>query len=72
VADDGITDDIEALREQLARAEEAIRRCQGVVCALRDADVLSPEETELVELVEARDFMRTRLSRMLSCRRTPA
>ena len=64
-----MTDELELLRARLERTEEAIRDCQTLVCTLRDADILSPRESELSELVEARDCMRNRLNRMMSCKR---
>jgi hypothetical protein len=60
------TDDIEVLRARLESTDQAIRSRQGVVCALRDADVLSPREAELRKLIETRDGMRARLSRLLA------
>lgn len=61
-----VVDEIDVLREQLANAEEAVLNCQKLLCTLRSADVQAAQEVELVELTEARDFMRARLERLLS------
>lgn len=63
----GIADEINTLRQQISEAEAAITRCQSRV----NAHPGSAEEAELRELVEARDFMVSRLSRLESCKRTP-
>jgi hypothetical protein len=65
-----MTDELELLRMRLERTEDAIRNCQTLVCTLRDADISSPRESDLRELVEARDCMRNRLNRLMSCKRT--
>jgi hypothetical protein len=62
--DTGIAQEITTLREQLAAAEAAI--AQG-----KSADASHKDDAELRELMEARDFMARRLSRLESCRRAP-
>jgi hypothetical protein len=58
--DTGISEEIAALREQIAATEAEIARGKP-----------SSGETERDALIEARDSMIVRLSRLESCKRTP-
>lgn len=77
--DTGISQEIAALREQIAATEAAIARLQNRANQHRKAgeageagDPASAETMELLrELVEAHDSMKVRLSRLESCKRTP-
>jgi hypothetical protein len=69
----GISQEIAELREQIATADATIARYKSQGAAAGRETVASPsaEDAALQELVEARDFMVTRLSRLESCKRTP-
>jgi hypothetical protein len=77
--DTGISQEIAALREQIAATEAAIARLQSRANqhlkageAGEAGDPASAEAVELLgELVEARDSMTVRLTRLESCKRTP-
>lgn len=66
-----ISQEIAALREQIAAAEAAIIRHKSRVSAREPGDARPEEDAELSELVEARDLMTARLSRLESCKRIP-
>jgi hypothetical protein len=68
----GISQEIAELREQIATADATIARYKSQGAVGRDTGApASAEDAALRELVEARDFMVTRLSRLESCKRTP-
>jgi hypothetical protein len=66
-----IDEEIAALREQIAAADTEIARTRSLIRTRQSGDASSPDEAELVLLVEARDHMVSRLSRLESCKRTP-
>jgi uncharacterized protein involved in exopolysaccharide biosynthesis len=61
-----ISEQITTLREQIAAAEAEIDDRRSRLKAQPDGDAARAEK-ELAELVEAREFMRHRLSRLESC-----
>jgi hypothetical protein len=65
-----IDDEIAALRTQIAAAEQEIAARQAEAPAGPPEDAPSAGDTGLGELVEAHASMLTRLSRLLSCKRT--
>jgi len=67
-----IDEEIAALREQLTATEAEIARAQSIIDAGRGSgDAAAKDQAELPRLVEARDHMVSRLSRLESCKRTP-
>ena len=60
--DTGISQEIAALREQMAATEAEIARLKSETSA---------KDTDLAPLVEALDSMTIRLSRLESCKRMP-
>jgi hypothetical protein len=67
-----ISQEISALREQIAALEASIELRKRQQLRKSDDSVGSETaEADLGELVEARDFMVARLSRLESCKRTP-
>jgi hypothetical protein len=62
--------EISTLRGQIAAAEAAIKDLESRTSALDESGSSAASEiVELGELVEARDFMVARLSRLQSCKR---
>lgn len=66
MTDTGISEQITTLREQIAAAEAEIEHRRSRL-KLHPNGQGSGAEAELAELVEAREFMRHRLSRLESC-----
>jgi hypothetical protein len=64
-----IDEEISTLRDQVAATAEEIRRRRALAGPGTPNDASS---AELDELVEAHASMMTRLSRLLSCKRTPS
>ncbi len=63
-----IDDEIARLEARLSSIEDDVKNRQHSLCTLRVADVQAPEERALEELIEARDFLKTKLERLRSCR----
>lgn len=72
MADTNIGEEIDTLRDQLAGAEAAVARARSQVAAAGQVspEAVAAQERELGELIEARDFMVSRLSRLESCKRS--
>jgi hypothetical protein len=70
MTDTGIAEEIATLRSRIADAEASVARCKSLIAARHEAGTESAaEEAELKELIEARDSMVLRLSRLESCQR---
>jgi hypothetical protein len=70
VVDTSIEEEIAALREQIAAAEEAIGRRRAPAAPLAPGDAPAATDADL-DAAEALRSMSARLSRLLSCKRTP-
>ena len=65
-----INEEIAALRAQITAAEQEIKARQAEATPDAPKDTPSAENVALNELVEAHTSMLTRLSRLVSCKRT--